>query len=313
MDVTILLGLHMFIQQATIFVFWQLWHLYQLLQKTFSCMKWLMLKTILLHMWQYRSWLRDSFWTRGGCGCNYCHSARWHILSTQLDAGRGISAETNGLDDASSWRHWSVYSIYYHIRTMHYSCILNNRNTLFLRDIYITRVGVAMTVCWMIWYCYYFLPGLTCIFQLYSSGFSLSYYGYRYYVILCIGQLHPITMYMTGFGVCFVLVLSVIMWSFYYLLNRVLFHHDSWDCYWNVMAILCNLKNTFRLSVTKYLWFCKCAPPGCFCPWAFLLNIGLNMLPSDSFISRLGCLLGYSTGQFQALQLIVLAVFGALD
>ena len=33
----------------------------------------------------------------------------------------------------------------------------------------------------------------------------------------------------------------------------------------------------------------------------------------DSFMSSLHSLLGYSTGEFQALQLIVLAVFGAVD
>ena len=51
--------------------------------------------------------------------------------------------------------------------------------------------------------------------------------------------------------------------------------------------------------------------PGCFCPWTFSLNIGLNMFPLDSFC--LHSLLGYSTGEFQALQLIVLAAFGAVD
>ena len=53
--------------------------------------------------------------------------------------------------------------------------------------------------------------------------------------------------------------------------------------------------------------------PGCFRPWTFSLNIGLNMLPSDSFMSCLHSLLGYSIGEFQALQLIVLAAFGAVD
>ena len=53
--------------------------------------------------------------------------------------------------------------------------------------------------------------------------------------------------------------------------------------------------------------------PGCFCPWTFSLNIGLNMFPLDSFMSCLHSLLGYSTGEFQALQLIVLAAFGAVD
>ena len=44
-----------------------------------------------------------------------------------------------------------------------------------------------------------------------------------------------------------------------------------------------------------------------------ILNIGLNMLPSDSFMSCLDSLLGYSIGDLQALQLIVLVMFGAVD
>ena len=47
--------------------------------------------------------------------------------------------------------------------------------------------------------------------------------------------------------------------------------------------------------------------------WTVSLNIGLKMLPSDSFTACLHSLLGYSTGEFQALQLIVLAAFGAVD
>ena len=35
--------------------------------------------------------------------------------------------------------------------------------------------------------------------------------------------------------------------------------------------------------------------PGCFCPWTFSLNNGLNMFPLDSFMSCLHSLLGYST------------------
>ena len=37
------------------------------------------------------------------------------------------------------------------------------------------------------------------------------------------------------------------------------------------------------------------------------------IVPSDPFMSCLDSLLGCSTGEFQALQLIVLAVFGAVD
>ena len=53
--------------------------------------------------------------------------------------------------------------------------------------------------------------------------------------------------------------------------------------------------------------------PGCFRLWTFSLNIGLNMFPLDSFMPCLQSLLGYSTGDLQALQLVVLAVFGAVD
>ena len=51
----------------------------------------------------------------------------------------------------------------------------------------------------------------------------------------------------------------------------------------------------------------------CFRPWTFSLNIGLKMFPLDSFMACLHSLLGYSTGKFQALQLIALAAFGAMD
>ena len=45
----------------------------------------------------------------------------------------------------------------------------------------------------------------------------------------------------------------------------------------------------------------------------FSLNIGLYMFSLDSFMSCLHSLLGYSTGEFQVLQLIVLAAFGIVD
>ena len=44
-----------------------------------------------------------------------------------------------------------------------------------------------------------------------------------------------------------------------------------------------------------------------------LLNIVLNMFSLDSFMSCLHSLLGYSTGEFQAVQLIILVAFGAVD
>ena len=53
--------------------------------------------------------------------------------------------------------------------------------------------------------------------------------------------------------------------------------------------------------------------PGCFCPWTFFENIGFNMVLTDPFMSHLTTQLGYSAGEFQALQLIVLVAFGVVD
>ena len=53
----------------------------------------------------------------------------------------------------------SVYSIYHNtcIHIIYYSCILNDWNKHFLRDIHIPRVGEVMTVRWMIRYWYHIL------------------------------------------------------------------------------------------------------------------------------------------------------------
>ena len=79
-----------------------------------------------------------------------------------------------------------------------------------------------------------------------------------------------------------------------------------------------HLKNTLDILMNYlmefyFIGFVNAHLPGCFCPWTFRLNIGLNTSPSDSFVSYLNSHLGYSAGEFQALQLIVLAVFGAVD
>ena len=89
------------------------------------------------------------------------------------------------------------------------------------------------------------------------------------------------------FLVCAVLVLSVIMCSLYKFLDGVQFSHDSCDYCWD-FYIHCNY---FDLCIWLSVFF----------------------LPSDSFIPYLYSILGYSTWEFQALQLIDLAVFGAVD
>ena len=92
------------------------------------------------------------------------------------------------------------------------------------------------------------------------------------------------------------------MCSFYQFVDIALCHHEIWDFYWIFMAIL-------FVSITSRLNFLQPSSSGsanahlpeCFHPWTFTLNIGFNLLPPDSFLSRLDSLLVYFTGEFQAL------------
>ena len=69
------------------------------------------------------------------------------------------------------------------------------------------------------------------------------------------------------------------------------------------------LNNTLILAIR-----CSTIPhlPGCFCPWTFFESIGFNTVLTDPFMSHLATQLRYSAGEFQALQLIVLAAFGVV-
>ena len=79
------------------------------------------------------------------------------------------------------------------------------------------------------------------------------------------------------------------------------------------MAINYLLIYTLGFLYIRYSGSADAQLPGCFCPSTFSWTIGLNTFPLDFFMSCLHSLLGYSTGEFQALQLIVLAAFGAVD
>ena len=147
--------------------------------------------------------------------------------------------------------------------------------------------------------------------QIYSSIFSLSQYGYRYRVTLCIGQLHPITVYGTVFWMSVFLVLSVIMCSFYYFRHRILIHHEFHHELWITLRFLWPFFTFWTTLIGLLLLSSTCSAyaqlSGCFTP-GNSANIGLDMLPPDDFMS---CL--YSTEEFQALQRIVLVAFGAMD
>ena len=116
---------------------------------------------------------------------------------------------------------------------------------------------------------------------------------------------------------CVVLVLNVIKCSCHYFLDRILFHHDvhhdSCENHWDFMTINYLLIFTLGFLCLSSFGTANAQLPGCFRPWTFSLNIGLNMFSLDSFMSCLHSLLGYSTVEFQALQLIVLAAFGACN
>ena len=78
-------------------------------------------------------------------------------------------------------------------------------------------------------------------------------------------------------------------------------------CLWPLVFVLNNI-------LILGIW-CSTIPhlPGCFCPWTFFENIGFNTVLTDPFMSHLATQLGYSAGEFQALQLIVLTAFGVVD
>ena len=103
----------------------------------------------------------------------------------------------------------------------------------------------------------------------------------------------------TGVGVYVVLVLNAIRCSCHYFLDRILFHHafhhDSCDYHWVIMAINYLLIYTLGVLYISYSGSANAQLPGCFCPWTFSLNIGLNMFPLDSFMS---CLFTFPTRIF---------------
>ena len=51
----------------------------------------------------------------------------------------------------------------------------------------------------------------------------------------------------------------------------------------------------------------------CYRTYIYIYNGGVNSVLTDPFMSHLATQFGYSAGEFQALQLIILAVFGVVD
>ena len=123
-----------------------------------------------------------------------------------------------------------------------------------------------------------------------------------------LAKLHPITFYRIISGECAVPGLNA-TFCFLWFANCVLLFNKSLipGCLWPLVFVLNNI-------LILGIW-CFTIPhlPGCFCPWTFFENIGFNTVLTDPFMSHLATQLGCSAGEFQALQLIVLAAFGIVD
>ena len=143
--------------------------------------------------------------------------------------------------------------------------------------------------------------------------YEFCYRTYKYMQQEChsvLVKLHPITLYkgcisgecaVPGFNATF---------CFLWFTNCVLLSDDNSlipGCLWLLEFIS---HNTLILGI-----WCSTIPhlPGYFCPWTFFQNTGFNMVPSDPLMSHLATQLRYFAGEFQALQLIVLATFGVVD
>ena len=122
-------------------------------------------------------------------------------------------------------------------------------------------------------------------------------------------KLHPITLYRTVFlgSARFLGWMPLFVFFGLPIVSCSLINSLVLGCLWLMVFVL---NNTLILGI-----WCSTIPhlPGCFCPWTFFQNIRFNMVPSDPFMSHLATQLGYSAESFQALQLIVLAVFGVVD
>ena len=69
----------------------------------------------------------------------------------------------------------------------------------------------------------------------------------------------------------------------------------------------------FKHFDTRYLVFYNTSPPRMFLSLDLLWEYRIQHGTKDPFVSHLATQLGYSAGEFQALQLIVLAAFGVVD
>ena len=140
-------------------------------------------------------------------------------------------------------------------------------------------------------------------------------YNYINFIIFCASDTAPHHSLWDCFCVYTLLILDInisFLWWFYHkclILSRWLLVLLICLCLW-----LPHLNYRFRLSETRHIWFCNRPPPG-----VFLLLGGLLLEYLDLRCHRRVPLCHiyilswrYFTGKIQTLQLIVLALFGAV-
>ena len=134
-------------------------------------------------------------------------------------------------------------------------------------------------VCWMIRYCYYFLFGFKCTFQLYCSAFILYIITWiqdtgtmRHCALVSCTPSQPIGLVLGGavfWGwVSLGAVFTIYLIEFYFILIFIM----KVTIIGIFMAILYFSNNIFRLSVATSFWFCKLATPWMFTPLHILLE-----------------------------------------
>ena len=156
----------------------------------------------------------------------------------------------------------------------------------------------------MIWYCYCFLSGFKCTFSCivqYSLYHNMDICTMWHCTLVsstpsqCIGLVFGCALFWCWVALSAPVTISLIEFMIFMIIIVTIIGI--------FMAI--NYFLNFRLSLPKKFWFCKCTTPWLFPPLDILL---------ENWIERVTFgLLGFSTGEFQALQLIVLVVFGAVD
>ena len=183
-------------------------------------------------------------------------------------AGWEISLEICGLDDVFHWC-WPIFSIY-HIHTIYYSCyfscILSNYNKVFLRDIHAK-----------IWYCHDGVLDdtgiLSCLVSIVYFICMVQDFLYHYIDIgtirrcalvgstpsQSIGMFFGCALFWCWVSLCASLTISLI--EFYLVMIFIMRFVTTIGIFITILFILgC----TFRLSLTKKFWFCKCTTPWMF-------------------------------------------------